>query len=42
MRFQGFGSGAVRFFEELTANNTREWFAAQRSTYEDDERAPLE
>lgn len=42
MRFQGFGTGAVRFYEELTANNTREWFAAHRATYEDDVRAPLE
>ena len=42
MRFQGFGSGAVGYFEELTANNTREWFAAHRATYEDEVRAPLE
>ena len=42
MRFQGFGTDAVRFYEQLAAENTREWFTAHRSTYEDEVRAPLE
>ncbi len=41
-RFAGFGPGATRFYEELAANNTREWFHANRRWYEDDVRAPLE
>lgn len=40
--FQGFGAGALRFFEELADNNTREWWQANRSWYESDVRAPLE
>jgi uncharacterized protein (TIGR02453 family) len=42
MRFEGFGEGAVRFYEELTANNTRDWWHAHKATYESDVRAPLE
>ena len=41
-RFGGFGPSATRFYEELAANNTREWFHANRRWYEDDVRAPLE
>jgi uncharacterized protein (TIGR02453 family) len=41
-RFTGFGSGALRFYEELAENNTRAWFAANRGWYEADVRAPLE
>jgi uncharacterized protein (TIGR02453 family) len=42
MRFQGFGEGAVRFFEDLAANNTRDWWRANKDWYERDVRAPLE
>ncbi|HEX6568721.1 MAG TPA: DUF2461 domain-containing protein [Acidimicrobiales bacterium] len=42
LRFDGFGAGAVRFYEELAANNTRDWFRANRRRYDDDVRAPLE
>jgi uncharacterized protein (TIGR02453 family) len=42
MRFQGFGEGATRFFDELAANNRREWWQANRDWYEADVRAPLE
>lgn len=42
MTFDGFGSGALRFFEELADNNTREWWHANKSWYETDVRAPLE
>ncbi len=42
MRFDGFGTGAVRFYEELAANNTRDWFQANRDRYDDEIRAPLE
>jgi uncharacterized protein (TIGR02453 family) len=42
MMFQGFGDGAVRFYDELAANNTRDWFHANRRWYERDVRAPLE
>jgi len=40
--FEGFGAGALRFFEELAADNTREWWQANRRWYESDVRAPLE
>jgi uncharacterized protein (TIGR02453 family) len=40
--FEGFGPGAVRFFEELAADNTREWWKANKAWYEADVRAPLE
>lgn len=42
MRFSGFGDGAVRFYEELTANNNRTWWHANKAWYEADVRAPLE
>lgn len=42
MAFEGFGSGALRFYEELAANNTRDWWQANRAWYEADVRAPLE
>lgn len=42
MRFDGFGTGAVRFYEELATNNTRDWFQANRGRYDDEVRAPLE
>lgn len=42
MRFDGFGPGALRFFDELAENNNRAWFQDNRSRYEDEVRAPLE
>ena len=42
MRFQGFGAGACRFYEELAEDNSRDWFAANRARYEAEVRAPLE
>jgi uncharacterized protein (TIGR02453 family) len=42
MAFDGFGQGATRFFEELAANNTRDWWHANKAWYEADVRAPLE
>jgi uncharacterized protein (TIGR02453 family) len=33
--FRGFSEKTVRFFQELAANNNREWFTAQRSRYEE-------
>jgi uncharacterized protein (TIGR02453 family) len=42
MAFDGFGSGASRFFEELTAHNTRDWWHTNKAWYEADVRAPLE
>ncbi|MGH9209634.1 MAG: DUF2461 domain-containing protein [Acidimicrobiales bacterium] len=42
MSFDGFGSGTSAFFEELAANNTRDWWLANKSRYEADVRAPLE
>ncbi len=42
MAFTGFGPGAVRFYEELSADNSREWWHAHRDRYEAEVRAPLE
>ena len=42
MRFRGFGEGAIRFFEQLADNNRREWWQANKESYESDVRAPLE
>jgi uncharacterized protein (TIGR02453 family) len=42
MRFGGFGEGAFRFFEELAADNTRDWWHAHRAWYDADVRGPLE
>jgi uncharacterized protein (TIGR02453 family) len=42
MRFDGFGPGALRFYEELAENNDRAWFQDNRSRYEGEIRAPLE
>jgi uncharacterized protein (TIGR02453 family) len=39
--FTGFGPGALPFFENLAANQNREWFAANRHIYETQVRAPL-
>jgi uncharacterized protein (TIGR02453 family) len=40
--FEGFGTGLVPFYEELAANNTRDWWLANKPRYERDVRAPLE
>jgi uncharacterized protein (TIGR02453 family) len=42
VHFEGFGTGAVRFYEELGANNTRDWWHANKAWYERDVRVPLE
>jgi uncharacterized protein (TIGR02453 family) len=33
--FKGFSKKTVKFFQDLAANNNREWFAAQRNNYEE-------
>jgi uncharacterized protein (TIGR02453 family) len=40
--FEGFGTGIVAFYEELAANNTRDWWQANKARYEREVRAPLE
>jgi uncharacterized protein (TIGR02453 family) len=42
MAFTGFGPGAVAFYRELSADNSRDWWQAHRDRYESDVRAPLE
>ena len=42
MAFTGFGPGAVTFYEELAADNSRDWWLAHRDRYETEVRAPLE
>jgi uncharacterized protein (TIGR02453 family) len=42
MAFTGFGSGALRFFDDLAADNTRAWWHASKARYEAEVRAPLE
>lgn len=42
MAFTGFGTGGIGFFEELAANNSREWWLAHKPRYEDEIRRPLE
>ncbi len=39
--FTGFGPGALPFFEALAANQNREWFQANKETYENQVRAPM-
>ena len=39
--FSGFGRDVSSFFEQLAANQNREWFEAHRETYEQAVRAPL-
>ncbi len=39
--FTGFPPDALAFFRELTANNTRDWFLANKSRYETQVRDPL-
>jgi uncharacterized protein (TIGR02453 family) len=40
--FRGFGRGAIAFYDELTANNSREWWHANKARYEDEVRRPME
>jgi uncharacterized protein (TIGR02453 family) len=42
MRFRGWPPDALRWFEGLAANNTREWFQAHKATYDDCVREPFE
>ena len=39
--FAGFGAGALPFFEALAGEQNRDWFRANRATYERDIRGPL-
>jgi uncharacterized protein (TIGR02453 family) len=39
--FTGFGPGALPFLEGLAANQTRDWFLANKPVFERDLRAPL-
>jgi uncharacterized protein (TIGR02453 family) len=39
--FNGFGPGALPFFHDLGANQTRDWFLANKAVYEGQVRAPL-
>jgi uncharacterized protein (TIGR02453 family) len=39
-RFEGFPRAAIKFLKELDQNNSREWFDAHRSVYEDSIAAP--
>jgi uncharacterized protein (TIGR02453 family) len=41
-RFEGFGRGAVAWFEALERDNTREYFKATRTVYDDEVRGPFE
>jgi uncharacterized protein (TIGR02453 family) len=40
--FTGFGRGAVGFFTDLAADNSRDWWHANKARYEDEVRRPLE
>jgi uncharacterized protein (TIGR02453 family) len=42
MTFSGFGRGATGFFNDLAANNSRDWWLANKPRYEDEVRRPLE
>ena len=39
--FRGFGRGALTFLRQLKKNNRREWFQANKDTYENEVLAPL-
>jgi uncharacterized protein (TIGR02453 family) len=41
-RFGGWPPAALAWFDELEANNSRDWFHAHRSTYDEAVRGPLE
>jgi uncharacterized protein (TIGR02453 family) len=40
--FDGFGAGAVAWFEGLERDNSRTYFKATRATYDDEVRGPFE
>jgi uncharacterized protein (TIGR02453 family) len=42
MTFGGFGKGAFAFYDDLEANNSREWWLANKPRYEDEIRRPME
>lgn len=42
MGFTGFGHGAIGFFTDLAANNSRDWWLANRARYDAEVRGPLE
>jgi len=42
MAFSGFGKGATGFYDDLEANNSREWWLANKPRYEDEIRRPME
>jgi uncharacterized protein (TIGR02453 family) len=41
MRFQGFGPSALPFFKALAFHQSREWFEANRATYESAVKGPM-
>ena len=42
MTFSGFGRGAIPFFNDLAANNSRDWWYANKARYDAEVRQPLE
>ena len=42
MAFGGFGRGALAFYDDLEATNSREWWLANKKRYEDEIRRPME
>jgi uncharacterized protein (TIGR02453 family) len=42
MAFGGFGKGAFAFYDDLEANNSRDWWLANKRRYEDEIRRPME
>ena len=42
MAFSGFGKGAFAFYDDLAADNTREWWLANKARYEAEVRRPME
>jgi len=40
--FGGFGKGATGFYDDLDANNSRDWWLANKARYEDEVRRPME
>jgi uncharacterized protein (TIGR02453 family) len=42
MAFSGFGTDALRFYDDLAGHNSREWWLTNRRRYEDEVRRPME
>jgi len=42
MAFTGFGKGAISFYDELAADNSRDWWLTNKRRYEDEIRGPME